>query len=309
MRFAALGAILKLHPEMPFPGSSRVPETLGYFARGIGRDQAVVAMPTTVRAANVAGLLHGAGIDAAATNRGAEAVELAQQSPDVRFVLVDMDIQVPGIRDVLYALRIDPATGHLPVGLLAGEGRLEAAQRLADEHDRVLAFARPHSDQRVAAMAEQLVALAGHNEASPDERLARSTQAITWLGQLLADGPKFYDLNPQAGAIATAALRPESSAASFAVLAELGTQKSQRSLVNLVSLETTPIATRRAAAKAFEQNVRQHGLLLTRVEILRQYDRYNASATADAATQQVLGSVIDTIESQRARPQTPSHAP
>jgi hypothetical protein len=37
-------------------------------------------------------------------------------------------------------------------------------------------------------------------------------------------------------------------------------------------------------------------VLLTTSEIRQQYDQYNASETADAATQQVLGSILDTIE-------------
>lgn len=309
VRFAALRAVIEFAPDSPFPGSSRVPETLGYFARGTGQRRAVVAMPTIQRAATVAGLLQTAGFDAAVTNRGSDAVKLAQLSPDVEFVLVDMNIQLPGVRDVLYALRIDPATGHLPVGLLAGEGRLAAAQRLADEHDRVLAFARPHSEEKVVAMSERLVALAGHNSVSPDERAAQSKQAIVWLGQLLADGPKFYDLRRQTDVIEAAALRPQAASESIAALAVLGTPAGQRALADLASLQTTSIATRREAAQAFDRNVQQHGLLLTSDEILRQYDRYNASATADAESQQVLGTVLDAIESQRSRQQTLPHAP
>jgi hypothetical protein len=309
VRFAALEAILQIAPDSPFPGSSHVPETLGYFARGTGQRRAVVAMPTIQRAATVAGLLQTAGFDAAVTNRGSDAVKLAQLSPDVEFVLVDMNIQLPGIRDVLYALRIDPATGHLPVGLLAGEGRLAAAQRLADEHDRVLAFARPHSEEKVVAMSERLVALAGHNSVSPDARAAQSKQAIVWLGQLLADGPKFYDLRRQTDVIEAAALRPQAASESIAALAVLGTPAGQRALADLASLQTTSIATRREAAQAFDRNAQQHGLLLTSDEILRQYDRYNASATADAESQQVLGTVLDAIESQRSRQQTLPHAP
>jgi len=309
VRFASLEAIMHIAPDSPFPGSSHVPKTLGYFARGTGQRRAVVAMPTIQRAATVAGLLQTAGFDAAVTNRGSDAVKLAQLSPDVEFVLVDMNIQLPGIRDVLYALRIDPATGHLPVGLLAGEGRLAAAQRLADEHDRVLAFARPHSEEKVVAMSERLVALAGHNSVSPDARAAQSKQAIVWLGQLLADGPKFYDLRRQTDVIEAAALRPQAASESIAALAVLGTPAGQRALADLASLQTTSIATRREAAQAFDRNVQQHGLLLTSDEILRQYDRYNASATADAESQQVLGTVLDTIESQRSRQQTLPHAP
>jgi len=151
--------------------------------------------------------------------------------------------------------------------------------------------------------------LAGHNATSPDERAARSKRAIAWMGQLLADGPRFYDLHRQADVIEAAALRSEISSESIAALAALGTPAGQRTLADLASLQTIPIDTRRAAAEAFGQSVQQHGLLLTSVEILGQYDRYNASASADAATQQVLGAVLNAIELERNNRQTPSPAP
>ena len=57
-----------------------------------------------------------------------------------------------------------------------------------------------------------------------------------------------------------------------------------------------PIEARRAAAAAFAASVRRRGLRVGRDQVLRQYDRYNASETADAATQQVLGQILDVIE-------------
>ena len=39
-------------------------------------------------------------------------------------------------------------------------------------------------------------------------------------------------------------------------------------------------------------------MMLTREEILRQYDMYNANAGRDADTHAVLGSILDVIEHQ-----------
>jgi hypothetical protein len=41
VRFAALSAIMQLNPQTAFPGASRVPETLGYFASGASERRAV----------------------------------------------------------------------------------------------------------------------------------------------------------------------------------------------------------------------------------------------------------------------------
>jgi hypothetical protein len=84
-------------------------------------------------------------------------------------------------------------------------------------------------------------------------------------------------------------------------LALLGTPASQRSLVDFASHLSVPVDERQQAARAFAQSVVEHGLLLTQEEILRQYDRYNASEPLDAATQQLLGGLLDTIESPRAK--------
>ena len=84
-------------------------------------------------------------------------------------------------------------------------------------------------------------------------------------------------------------------------MATLGTHESQRVLVETASAGPLPIETRQAAAAAFATSVEQFGLLLTGDEIVRQYDLYNASEREPQETQAVLGSLLDTIESQRAQ--------
>jgi hypothetical protein len=73
----------------------------------------------------------------------------------------------------------------------------------------------------------------------------------------------------------------------------------------LASQPGRPLEDRQAAAEAFADAVQRRGLLLTRSEILLQYDRYNRSESLDAGTQQVLGQILDAIEapSQAAKSQ------
>jgi hypothetical protein len=85
-----------------------------------------------------------------------------------------------------------------------------------------------------------------------------------------------------------------------AALARFGTPSSQRALANFASQRTLPIEARRQAATAFAASISVNGVLLSKDEILSQYAIYNASATADADTQQVLGALLDAIESRRA---------
>jgi MOSC domain-containing protein YiiM len=70
-------------------------------------------------------------------------------------------------------------------------------------------------------------------------------------------------------------------------------------LVEVVSQPSEPLELREGALEAFRENVRRHGILLTTVEIGRQYQRYNQSESADRATQRVLGAVLDCFEASK----------
>jgi hypothetical protein len=44
--------------------------------------------------------------------------------------------------------------------------------------------------------------------------------------------------------------------------------------------------------------VKSYGVQLTREQIRTQYERYNASEFADAETQEILGQILDVLESR-----------
>jgi len=106
----------------------------------------------------------------------------------------------------------------------------------------------------------------------------------------------YYELLPQQAAVEQALTVPALSAKAIHVLGHLGTPSAQRLLATLASDHARPLAERQAAHAAFTTAVRRRGLLLTRSEILVQYDRYNQSARLDTDTQQVLGGILDVIE-------------
>jgi hypothetical protein len=301
VRFAALSAIMSLNPTSAFPGASRVPETLGYFATGASERRAVVAMPIADQATTLAGQLTKLGIDAQPALQGSAAVRLAGQSADLEMILVDADVDSPGVRDVLFALRSAPSTGQIPIGILATSERFVTAQQIAADHSRVIAFVRPQTDEATSKIAEQLSQLSSRDQIPPKDRAAMGAQALTWLGELLARPQTFYDLRRESPMIEAALYQPELAERSILALALLGTPESQRALVDFASRANTPIDRRQQAAMAFQKSVSRSGILLTEEEILRQYDRYNASEHAGADTQKVLGTILDTLESLRAK--------
>jgi CheY-like chemotaxis protein len=192
VRFAALTAIMALDPTSPYPGSSRVPEALAWFAGSGDERRALVAMPTHAAATNLAGQLASLKLTAEATNNGRELLAMARDTTDVEAILVDMDILSPHIREVLYELRMNPTTGEVPIAILAAEGRLEAAKKLAEEHQRVIAVPRPHSDGVLTSIVKQLAVLADGDAIPANERVAQATQAKIWLAKLESGARPYY---------------------------------------------------------------------------------------------------------------------
>jgi CheY-like chemotaxis protein len=149
-------------------------------------------MPTSAAATNLAGQLASQKLTAEATNSGRELIAMARDTTDVDAIFVDMDIILPHIREVLYELRMNPATGEVPIAIMAAEGRLEAAKRLTEEHQRVVAVPRPHSDEVLANVVKQLGTLADRDAVPANERVAQATQAKAWLAKLESGARPFY---------------------------------------------------------------------------------------------------------------------
>jgi hypothetical protein len=299
VRFAALSAIMQLAPTHSFPGASYVTDSLWYFIAGAGQPTAIVAAPDIVQASTWAGELRGLGYDATPVRTGREALLAAiDQSTSSRLaiVMLDSDTGEPLIGEVVYQLRTASRTAGVPILIASSVPRLSPAQRIAEHDPLVLAAPRPHGHGALAALVERTIVLTGRPLAPAEQRTAQAQQALAWLAALLAKDAPYDELQRDAALVSRTLLVPELAGPSIAVLAALGTKESQIALLDYASSLALPIDARRAAAAAFATSEQRHGLRLGREEVLRQYDRYNASETADAATQQVLGSILDVIE-------------
>lgn len=152
---------------------------------------------------------------------------------------------------------------------------------------------------RVSAMITRLRDVAVQSYVSQDERLRHAGRCLEWFGRL-SESPKryaYYDLVRHQQAVENALNTPALLGQATYVLGNFATPSAQKTLVELASQNTRPIAERQAAADAFREAVDRSGILLTTSEILLQYQRYNSSAKLEKETQQVLGHVLDTIES------------
>lgn len=300
LRFAALSAVMQITPQRSFAGASYLPDALWNFAAGSGPAQAVVVAPILSRASDWAGQLRGLGYDAIPTNTGRSALQAALGSSRLAMVIIDAEVSRPAVREVLYQLRSSIAAGRTPVAVVCAGEQLNQFEQIARAKRFLLAAVRPSSEARLVEIVQQLHSLAVQPLADNAERTERAKLALKWLAELLETNAPYHELRRR-GPIAEQTLyQPELAKLSLLVLKHLGTADSQRVLVDYASSRALPIENRRAAAAAFGVNVDTFGNLLTNSQINEQYQRYNTSETADRDTQQVLGQLLDLLESKDA---------
>jgi hypothetical protein len=302
LRFAALAAIMQLAPTRSFPGASGVADSLWYFAAGAGDPAAIAVASDIIQASNWAGQLRGLGYEATPVRTGRDALEAGTDpatSPRLAVIVLDSDIGQPLVGEVVYQLRTSDRTAQVPILICSSAPRLATAQLIAQNNPLVLAMPRPHAEGALAALVEQTLALAGRPPVAKELRTAQAAQALTWLAQLLAEGSPYDELRRDASLVNRAMHVNELGQPSLALLATLGTAESQAALADFASAQSLPIESRRQAAVALAANVQRAGLQLSRDQILRQYERYNASEASDPETQQVLGQVLDIIEKKK----------
>jgi hypothetical protein len=298
VRFAAAMAIMRWDPQLAYPGASYLPETLAYFARTTGSRRVLVGHPRVTQAQTLVGMLNGLGFDAEAAPSSRGVFRAATASPDLDLLFISDALDGPPVEELVQQLRRDARTANLPVGVMAREHNLSRLRRFTDLEPLTETFPRPHTVETLSIEVRRLLDLTSGEAASEARRLHRAEIALEYLAHLAAESQRYraYDVLAHEETLIQALYQPSLTRAAAVALGQLGSPDAQRALVTVASQNTRDIASRRAAADAFGVAVQRRGLLLSRAEILLQYDRYNESATLDRDTQKVLGSVLDWIE-------------
>ena len=171
---------------------------------------------------------------------------------------------------------------------------------MASEDPLTIDMPEPYLLEAIDLHIKNLLSLSGRHFVSVEERLTHARQSLTWLTRI-AEAPDrydFYDVLCWQSQFELALDIPELAAPAARLLGLIGSPGSQRALVSMASENARPLDERRAAAEALRLAVAHRGVLLTTNEILRQYDRYNQSRGLDKETQNILGSILDTLESR-----------
>lgn len=296
LRLAAIEAIMRMQPRLPFPGATYVCDAIRFMAASDGGRRVLIGCPHVDDAMRLGGYLAKLGYEFDTATTGRDVLRKALDSPDYEFLLVDAVLSYPTVDSLVQSLRRDGRTSLLPVGVLARSGDLERASHLVREDRRARAYPRPHDQETIRWQVEDLLTLSADGVPAA-ERKRQAGLALDWLAQLTqSDAEGVYDLSRVGEPVIAAVGVPGLSAKACVVLGNLGTPEAQQVLIDLASRRTAPLAERKAALEAFRIAVQRRGLLLTTPKIQLQYDRYNQSAKDDSATQAVLGMILDCIE-------------
>lgn len=301
VRFAAAGAIMNIDSQNAYPGSSSLIKTLAHFVGATGGRQALVGFPNAKRAGDLAGSLQLLGFETEVAHTGNNLFQLASRLPDCEIILLSDALARPGASELIQTLRRDARTAEIPVGLMARWDNLAYVQAIAAGDALTLAISELHTPSGAQACVANLLSLRNSPVVSPQKRTQHAQMALSWLTKIVertADY-SFYDVLRWQDSIENAIYKPELSAQASRLLGLLGSPSNQRALVSFASQPTWPLALRQAAADGLRVAVNRRGILLTKREILQQYDRYNDSRELDHSTQAVLGSILDTLETPR----------
>ncbi len=300
VQFAAVEAIMRIQPSMPFAGSAQWRDLIGYFLNSRPTRRALVGNPSLEEGQIWAGLLRQMGMEVDLVSDGKSVLEQLARVPDYDFVLVVDRLSRPGVDETVQWAQAAPRGSQMRFAVLVHGTDLERWRLWAEEYPTVLVFPRVFSAEAMRTLIDQLELLPGRRPPPVEERVERTGGLLEWLAFAAADPKRdFLELMRLEPSILALSESPVHGVQAVAVLGALGTAAAQRQLVDLAGQSGLPEALRRAAAQAFHTAVHQRGLLLNSGEIRLQYDRYNRTAPVDATNQQILGSLLDVIEQGR----------
>ena len=301
LQFAAFEAIATIDPQEAYPGSSYMTSLAVHLAQSQNRASALVGHNKSGVGQTFAALLNDSGVFGESVSNARDFFRQATSNPDIEMLFVTDTLNSPHYAELIQQLRSDWRTRRLPIAFLFRdyERNKRVTFRLPDD-DLLLTVPFSADPELVATNVANLSKLYDPWRLSNVDRRRHGAAAIRWIAKVSSDREtySFCDLGTQQESLARLLYMPGFAEKASTVLASLGTPNSQRELINFASQSGLPIADREKVAQAFVQSVETGGILLTSVEIRRQYDRYNASETEPKETQDVLATILDAIESR-----------
>ncbi|MEL7497999.1 MAG: hypothetical protein AAFN77_10340 [Planctomycetota bacterium] len=304
LQTAAFDTIRTIDPKTGYVGSSFVLDLAVNLAGGSRQPVALVGHRNVNEAQTYAANVGSAGLTGIGATSSQQLFKIATTNPDVEVIMISDSFTGAGYLNLIRQLRSDWRTREIPIALLYTDvDRGQQAVTYLEADDRFIATPFTTKPAMIATHVARLITRIKPHRVSGIDRQIHSQNAIDWISKITSDRNtyRFYEIGKHQAALSSLIFRAGFENTASDILSNVGTPSAQRQLVNFASQNSLPVDQRKVAAEAFGRSIKQGGTLLTTDEIQLQYDRYNASANEPQATQQILGSILDSIEANRGR--------
>ena len=306
LQFAALNLIDRFDPTTAYPGSSIAVKLAVFLANTHQRDVGLVGHHRLEVAQSISGSLPSAGLVGVSAATSRSLFDIATRNPDVSLILISDTLVSPRFDELLRQLRSDFRTARTPIGLMVRNGdRNQVINRLIAKDPLTYAFPAGIDGEPLSVHIRRVSNLpdADLSLVTSDDRYRHAAAAAKWLAKVSSDRQRFgfYELGPYQQQLAGLLYRPGLEESASQILQNLGTPLSQRELANFASQKSIPSDKRRFAADSLARSIGNSSTLLTRGQIKRQFDRYNASEYDSDKSRAILSSILDAIEKRRVK--------
>ena len=127
------------------------------------------------------------------------------------------------------------------------------------------------------------------------ERLQQAQKALCLFKKFMEQSPDSYEPTEWIPLLTKSLETEQLAVHAIDILAGIKNPAAQQTLVDTASNSYLPLTTRQIATKAFAQSVAEHGIGLSKVEIQRQQDRYDATEGESPAEEAIHWSILESL--------------
>ena len=298
LRFAALTALLRLDPDKPFLGIGKVIDSLVQFTTSTGQKKLIVATPLLEDAMLLGNYFTKEGYFIVPAVSGSEVIRFAQNDADIEIVFAMENLLYPDIRTVIQVLGNDYRTADIAIAVDSRNtfDRMKTIG-IKDPPSNAAELVAPYDQASGKWILERLVRQTELEPVPAKVRLAQSRVAASFYLSLYAKRPKMYAMDDMEPFVRRLIDTPFQMATGLKFALEIGTTSMQNHLANQTGDVRLSDENRQKCLDAFTAHLARYGSLLRGPDVVRIYDRYNASEKENKKSQDILAAMLDAYES------------
>lgn len=299
VRYTALEAIAAMDPTSSFAGAEpALAVALEMSQLSAGPGVLVVGLHSDLRQAAKQQLETLAGSTVLSANSGQGALAAIQGDEPIEMIMIVDRVSDQSLHMLLQRIRNAKRSHALPIAVLTDE---------LYQHERTLISSMPGVVQSVLArdrtqMQRVLDMLRLELDTEPMDAVDRARFAqigTDFIARIGSDRSKyaFYPFSDLRGKLPETGLAL-SAASRAGLLSGLGSENSQRDLVEMAANSRLSKNDRLIAAAGFATSVKQFGMIIGDSDIKHNYELYNQLGPTDPVAAKSLGHILDVMEAQ-----------